>query len=92
MTYNVHNLQEGSRNGNWKTYWENATGQKADVCHRIGCFSTLNIDGAHVQLDDPNDRRWWIVPLCHSCNCQFGAHFSVIGPLVSVDDPTVILW
>ena len=90
--YKVHNLQEGSRDGNWKTYWEDATGLKANYCHKVGCTSTLNIDGAHVQLDDPDDDRWWIVPLCHKCNCDFGAHFSVSGPLVSAVDPKVILW
>lgn len=88
--YKVHNLHE-QRNGNWKKYWEDATNLAADHCHKVGCTSTLNIDGAHVQLDTPNDNRWWIVPLCHKCNCNFGAHFYVNGPLVSVVDPKVIL-
>lgn len=90
--HKVHNLKEGSRPGNWKEYWEKATGLKADKCHRVDCGSTKNIVGGHVQLDDPKDDRWWIVPLCQSCNSQHGAHFSVYGPLVSVTDSNVILY
>ena len=93
--YKVHNLRENSRPRDWLDYWEKATEQKAGNCHRIDCLNGSNepaTDGAHVQLDTANDDRWWIVPLCHKCNCQFGAHFSVRGPLVSVTDPNVILW
>lgn len=89
--YNAHNLKEGSRVGNWLKYWEDATGMKANWCHRVNCFSKAT-DGAHVQLDDSSDKNWYIVPLCHRCNCQFGEHFIVEGPLVSVTDPKVILW
>lgn len=89
--YRVHNLREGSRNGNWLAYWENATGMKANWCHKLGCLQ-LATDGAHVQLDDSNDKRWYVVPLCHKCNCQFGEYFLAEGPLVSVIDPNVILW
>lgn len=89
--YKVHNLKEGSRNGNWLAYWENATEIEANRCHKLGCTQHAT-DGAHVQLDDSNDKRWYVVPLCHKCNCQFGEHFLVEGPLVSVTDPSVILW
>lgn len=89
--YKVHNLREGGKSGNWLEYWEKATGTKAGKCHKIGCTQQAT-DGAHVQLDDPSDNRWYIVPLCHACNCQFGKHFIVRGPLVAVTDPNVILW
>lgn len=92
--YKVHNLRENSRPGDWLDYWEKATGQNAGYCHRVDCLNGSTepaTDGAHVQLDAPNDDRWWIVPLCHKCNCQYGAHFYVNGPLVSVVDPKVIL-
>lgn len=98
-TFNVHNLGEGARPApigysSWLDYWEKATGMKANWCQRVNCTQLLAkaTDGAHVQLDSPNDNHWYIVPLCHKCNCQFGAHFSVRGPLVSVTDPNVILW
>ena len=93
--YKVHNLRENNRPGDWLDYWEKATRQKAGNCHRVDCLNGSNepaTDGAHVQLDSPDDRRWWIVPLCRKCNCQFGAHFTVNGPLVSVADEKVILW
>ena len=92
--YKVHNLRENSRPGDWLNYWEDATGLDAGNCHRVFCLNGTNTpatDGAHVQLDGSEDKRWWIVPLCHKCNCQFGAHFLVRGPLVSATDPTVIL-
>ena len=95
MIYTVRNLNEGSRPGtNWIKYWEDATGQPAGKCHRVDCLNNHPdaTDGAHVQLNDPNDRRWFIVPLCHKCNCQYGDVFDVEGPLVSVVNPTVILW
>lgn len=88
--YKVHNLRESGRNGNWLAYWENATGIEANRCHKLGCTQHAT-DGAHVQLDDSNDKRWYVVPLCHKCNCQFGEHFLVEGPLVSVIAPNVIL-
>ena len=91
MVYIVHNLQEGSRPGNWIKYWENATGLKAYNCHKVGCFKKAT-DGGHVQQSNSSDHRWWIVPLCQQCNCQFGAEFSVTGPLVSLTNPKDILW
>lgn len=92
--YKVHNLKEGSHPGNWIKYWEDATGLEAGDCHRVDCLTdhAPAKDGAHVQLDKPDDDRWWIVPLCHTCNRQSGEHFTVEGPLVSVADSSVILW
>ena len=90
MIYTVRNLQEGSRPSNWIRYWENAVGQKAGKCHRVGCNKDAT-DGAHVILVGEDDRSWYIVPLCHECNCQHGETFYVVGPLVSYTDPTVIL-
>lgn len=94
MTYRVRNLREGSRPGNWIRYWENATGLPAGSCHRVDCPCNhpLATDGAHVQLVDYPSNKWYIVPLCHYCNCQHGEVFYVRGPLVSVTDPNDILW
>lgn len=90
MIHYVRNLQEGSRPGDWIRYWEEATGLKADTCHRIGC-SNKATDGAHVQLVDSDNHKWYIVPLCHECNCKRGEKFYVKGPLVSVTDPKDII-
>ena len=94
MVYKVRNLQEGSRSGNWIRYWENATGLAAGNCHRLDCpqHNPPATDGAHVQLVDHPSNKWYIVPLCHYCNCQHGEVFWVNGPLVSATDPKDILW
>lgn len=87
-------LEKTTVQGIGLTIGRKATGQKAGNCHRVDCLNGSNepaTDGAHVQLDSPDDRRWLIVPLCRKCNCQFGAHFSVKGPLVSAADPKEIL-
>lgn len=96
MQHKVHNLQEGNRPtpagySSWLDYWERATGLKSGYCHEIGCLN-LATDGAHVQLDDSYDKRWYIVPMCHPHNCQFGVHLTVEGPLVAATDPSVILY
>lgn len=88
--YYVHNLQEHHRLGNWLEFWKNATGIKTPLCHSLFC-SEVATDGAHVQLDDPNNHNWYVVPLCHKHNCQFGAHFYVCGPLVPVNPMNEIL-
>lgn len=98
MNHKIHNLHTKKRPApsgysSWINYWEKTTGQKATACHNINCVGSSlceDLDGAHVQRDTPNDKRWWIVPLCHKCNTQFGAHFTVVGPLVNVRKPTVI--
>lgn len=97
--YNVHNLRNGGSPvpagyTSWLEYWEKNTGEKVLWCKRLDCLNApfaYATDGAHVQLDDPNDNHWYIVPLCHMCNCQFGDHFQVYGPLVRVTDPTYVL-
>ena len=97
MTYKVKNLKEGSRPHpkgykSWIDYWEEMTGRSAVYCHEVNCFSKAT-DGAHVQLSsDYNDDSWYIVPLCHAHNTQFGETLSVVGPLVPVNPLNEIRW
>lgn len=92
--YKVKNLKEGSRPGNWLKFWKDALDMDEDakvVCHYYGCKEYAT-DGAHVILADPNaSKEWYIVPLCHKHNCQFGQEFYVTGPLVPVNGGN-ILW
>lgn len=93
--YYVKNLQEGSRPSpagysSWLDYWEKKTGLEAGTCHRGDCYRTAT-DGAHVQLVNGGN-EWYIVPLCHGCNTQFGAGFYVEGPLVPVNPNYPIKW
>ncbi len=95
-TFYVHNLREGSRPApfgysSWIDYWEKKTGQKAGKCHYCGCNNAAN-DGGHVQLKNHSNDAWYIVPLCHYHNCQFGKDFYVTGPLVPVNENYPILW
>lgn len=87
--YYVRNLHE-KRPGNWIRFWEEQTGLTAKECHKVGCTAPAE-DGAHVQLADGSSDKWYIVPLCHRCNCQFGDTFHVFGPLVPVNGGS-ILW
>lgn len=93
--YFVHNLKAGARPApagysSWLDYWEKKSGRRAGICHRDGCMS-MATDGAHVQLVSGGD-EWYIVPLCHLCNTQFGASFWVDGPLVPVNQNYPIMW
>lgn len=66
----------------WLDYWEKKTGSKAFFCSASNCFSS-NLVGAHVQKANSTDNRWYIIPLCSSCN-QRTDTFEVSGTLVSV--------
>ena len=98
--YIVKNLRQGGSPvpkgyDSWIEYWEKSTGLKSKFCHSTECPGVLlrrASDGAHVQLADSKDKSWYIVPLCHACNCQFGDEIEVSGPLVSVTKPSRILW
>ena len=51
----------------WLEYWEKQTGQRKFTCGAAGCRKT-DLVGAHVQKVDSQDKKWYIVPLCKSCN------------------------
>lgn len=53
--------------GSWREYWEETMGRKFSYCSRNICLNEATV-GGHVQKQDGNDRRWYIVPLCKSCN------------------------
>lgn len=66
----------------WLKYWEAQTGQSAYFCSADGCIGT-NLVGAHVQKAYSDDKKWYIVPLCSSCN-QRTDTFNVSATLVPV--------
>ena len=51
----------------WKEFWEEKKGKKFSSCSCSGCLKSASV-GAHVQKDSLADRKWYIVPLCISCN------------------------
>ena len=51
----------------WREFWEEKTGRNFSSCSCSECTSSANV-GAHVQKDGADDKKWYIVPLCDSCN------------------------
>lgn len=51
----------------WKSFWEDKTGREFSSCSCSGCLESASV-GAHVQKVSLDDRKWYIVPLCNSCN------------------------
>ncbi len=96
MAYKIKNLRAGSRPhpsgySSWIDYWEKKAGKLAGYCHETGCMCTAE-EGAHVQLaSEYNNDSWYIVPLCHKHNTQFGGTLNVTGPLVPVNPDNDIL-
>ncbi|MDR0834324.1 MAG: hypothetical protein LBN93_09115 [Candidatus Symbiothrix sp.] len=70
--------------GSWIAYWESQKGE-ATYCHRVGCSTTVDLEGAHVQKVSMHDRSWYIVPLCHTCNEHTDAFDVDINELVVVN-------
>lgn len=67
----------------WLEYWEDKTGgQKAYYCSADNCNERILV-GAHVQKAYGDDKRWYIVPLCPSCNKRTDI-FNVSATLVPV--------
>lgn len=51
----------------WKEWWEKKTNRKFSDCSCGDCKKTADV-GAHVQKAEGSDKKWYIVPLCTSCN------------------------
>lgn len=66
----------------WLKYWETNTGHKAILCSADNCLG-IDLVGAHVQKAYSDDEKWYIVPLCSSCN-QRTDIFNVSATLVPV--------
>lgn len=58
----------------WLKFWEHFANftleeKKLYKCPACGkSFYRENFDGCHVQKVDSSDQKWYIVPLCDSCN------------------------
>ncbi len=62
----------------WLKYWEAKKGFVLDPNKWYNCpacgnaFQRKNFDGCHVQKYGSTDRKWYIIPLCDSCNQSTG--------------------
>jgi hypothetical protein len=70
----------------WLSYWENnkklLNADKRYECP--ACNEPVTKDyfvGAHVQKVNSADERWYIVPICKSCNSREG-HFEIDAKLL----------
>ena len=58
----------------WLDYWEQNYGWYFDHSKTYKCpacgksFYRKNFDGCHVQKAYSTDQKWYIMPLCDSCN------------------------
>ncbi len=58
----------------WLNYWETIADCKLEQGQKYTCpacgngFERKNFDGCHVQKVDSTDKKWYIIPLCDSCN------------------------
>ncbi len=60
----------------WLDYWEVNANRKLKTGTKYKCpacgkaFERENFDGCHVQKVDSTNSKWYIIPLCDSCNHQ----------------------
>lgn len=66
----------------WLDYWKAITGKNPIFCATENCYRT-NLVGAHVQKAYSTDQKWYIVPICTSCNNRTDT-FNVNDELVPV--------
>ena len=54
----------------WKEYWEkhNDEGCEFGLCGNMSCYDRKADVGGHVVKVNSRDQKWYIVPLCSSCN------------------------
>lgn len=67
----------------WLDYWNRHASHYAYRCGASDCHSHGDLVGAHVQKAYSSDSRWYIVPLCSSCNHRTGI-FDVDEELIPV--------
>lgn len=76
-----HRIPGGALN-----YWKRETGNLFNLDLKCGVFlcSKLATDGAHVILATSENKKQYIVPMCHEHNEQEGEPFIVYSELVPV--------
>jgi len=63
--------------GSWIDHWKKFSGQSLPAfCPTVGCYNK-SLVGAHVQKDSYSDNKWYIVPLCSTCNGKKGESLDI---------------
>ena len=75
---NLHGTKDNYPSGysSWKDYWMKKKGYWPKFCARSDCFGPAEV-GGHAKKVGSLDNRWYIVPLCKSCNNDHDAEFYV---------------
>ena len=89
---NVNNINGTSDNNcnceNWLDHWKNFSNQSLPThCPEKNCIQKPEV-GAHIQIDNPADRCWYIVPLCNNHNRQTGSSLEIIDSITLVSANT----
>ena len=69
--------------GDWLNHWKKFSGQPLTYCP-VGLCMENDLVGAHVQKDSPDDRNWYIVPLCRE-------HYGKQGGSLLINDRVVLV-
>lgn len=56
--------------GSWITHYRKHAATVSRFCVEASCIADSDLVGAHVQKDDPDDRNWYIIPLCKKHNAK----------------------
>ena len=69
LVKNLKGTSDNLPNGysSWRDFWESKKGYWPSKCAAYGCYGKPEV-GAHVIKVYGNDKSWYIVPLCYSCN------------------------
>ena len=95
MSITIHNVKGSSKisedppfpYSSWLKYWEAQADfeikeGKSYICPGCGKIITRkNFDGCHVQKVSLVDQKWYVMPLCDSCNHRTDM-FSIEGNLL----------
>jgi hypothetical protein len=68
--------------GSWLAHWSNFAKEQPFFCANLDCKLEAK-DGAHVKRTNPNDNSHYIVPLCHACNTDRDAEFTVMASMLA---------
>jgi len=71
----IKNINGTSQNkcvcGSWLKHWEKFSGQSVTYCPVKDCLNK-DLVGAHVQMANSTDDKWYIYPLCSVHNQNSG--------------------
>jgi hypothetical protein len=89
---NLNGTPQNTRtSGSWLAYWELYSGQNAYMCVSDGCIMRPSV-GAHVQMDSPTDKSWYVIPLCADCSKKRGQDLDIwdMAKLVPVNSTGIV--